>query len=111
MKKRAISLLLCFVLVVSVCSIVAYADTSDMGTKVTGTAKIKGDGVNFRSGPGTGYSSGGYVHTDETGDVTNVYPGFYNREWYRLKMTSGDHDGECGWVYYPYVIAYNINYA
>ncbi|MFF7183789.1 SH3 domain-containing protein [Streptomyces sp. NPDC008222] len=63
--------------------------------------KIDTDRVNFRKGPGTGYTSLGLLTkgTKFTYYCTKTYP----EVWWYGKVTSGPHKGQTGWVYADYV--------
>lgn len=99
--KKAAALFLCVILIFAF-SIAAFAEYEqpDSMAVIWRTGHIKGSNVNLRSGPGTGYPSGGLV---QNGDTFNGYrvPGYY---WCYCKMTSGANAGNNGYVYRDYVV-------
>ncbi|RLU82087.1 hypothetical protein CTZ27_31060 [Streptomyces griseocarneus] len=56
-------------------------------------------GVNFRTGPGTGYTSRGLLY-----DGTRAYIGCFSSKGFAyIKVTSGAHAGQYGWVATDYI--------
>lgn len=106
--KRTLCAILIVFLLVSAFSITAYAEVITAGTTVGGMCTIIGNGVNFREGPGTGYTSQYSLYYGETGGLTHAYPSYPNPTWYRIRMTSSSHFGKVGWVESGYVYAPNV---
>lgn len=111
MKKRLVATILCIVMAVSLFCVTAFAATNDYGVYASGNAMITGWAVNFRSGPGTEFSSGGYVNTNDKGYIKRIYPNRYIQDWIKLQMTSGDQKDYYGWVHMDYVYIINIYYS
>ncbi|NMA82969.1 MAG: SH3 domain-containing protein [Epulopiscium sp.] len=66
-----------------------------------GTGYINGNGVNLRSGPGTSYSSKGYLYY---GDSVGVYNDTeVSGDWLFVYVNSGTLDGKDGYVYDTYI--------
>jgi hypothetical protein len=115
--KKLFSLLL--VVAVMLSSVVAFASAADFdginaddsdsfAVSVTAVdGYINGTNVNLRSGPGTTYSSLGQLDQYDTFQdywEPFVYAnGYY---WCRIKMLSGPHSGESGWVAINYLTWY-----
>ncbi|MFF4531549.1 SH3 domain-containing protein [Streptomyces sp. NPDC001407] len=58
-----------------------------------------GDGVNFRTGPGTGYTSRGLLYNG-----TKIYVGCFSSKGFAyVQVRSGAHSGQYGWVSTDYI--------
>ncbi|WP_107382758.1 SH3 domain-containing protein [Streptomyces agglomeratus] len=74
-------------------------DASGLVSNDTNTSRVAkdGNGVNYRTGPGTGYSSKGFLYS---GDDLRVYCG--KGDWYYTKLIyrskSGLPAGTYGWI-------------
>ena len=106
--KRTLCAILIVFLLISVVSITAYADVMTAGTRIGGMGTIVGNGVHFREGPGTSYTSQYSLFFGETGVLTHAYPSYPNPTWYRMKMTSSSHFGKIGWASSYYVSTTNV---
>lgn len=116
--KKFISFTLCLVIILSI-SASAFAtspDSSEISPHVVLIYYINGSNVNFRSGPSTAYSSGGYVNYPERcqpkyKDGSSYFMDEYGRtdengnvyEWRYIHMNQGSHAGENGYVVSKYV--------
>lgn len=98
MKKIA-SFCLCLALIIAF-GVTAFADYSPLSSpeQVTACWQIVGTNVNFRSGPGTEYSSGGYVQNGDTFINGGLFKATDGSNWRYCSMTSGSHSGENGYV-------------
>lgn len=106
--RRTFCAILIALILISAVSITAYAEVMTAGTRIGGMGTIMGNGINFREGPGTGYTSQYSLYSGETGVLTHAYPSYPNPTWYRMKMTSSAHFGKIGWASSAYVSVTNV---
>lgn len=59
---------------------------------------VIGSNVNLRSGPGTKYSSAGYVQYGDTFRYLS-----HSGNWCKVKMLSGSHKGDKGYIHFSYI--------
>ena len=86
LQKKGTALLLSALLLASALPLAAYAE--EVSAKTT-------EYVNFRSGPGTNYSSQGIIASGTTITVTDTS----NSEWYAVRLS----DGSTGYIYAEYI--------
>ena len=86
LRKKGTALLLSALLLASALPLAAYAE--EVSAKTT-------EYVNFRSGPGTNYSSQGIIASGTTITVTDTS----NSEWYAVRLSNGS----TGYIYAEYV--------
>ena len=86
LRKKGTALLLSALLLASALPLSAYAE--EVSAKTT-------EYVNFRSGPGTNYSSQGIIASGTTITVTDTS----NSEWYAVRLSNGS----TGYIYAEYV--------
>lgn len=112
MKKRLLAFIVVLILLVGVFPASAFAAEGDNGSialpDYVTIYYITGSNVNLRSGPGTSYSSGGYVQYGDTLDFVYNYNGSFTYQgegywWYHVLMTSGENSGNRGYVVSDYV--------
>lgn len=97
--KRIVSFCLCLALIIAL-GVTAFADSAPSASPAQATApwQIVGTNVNFRCGPGTEYSSAGYVQNGDTFTNGGLYTATDGSYWRYCSMTSGSHSGENGYV-------------
>ena len=61
-------------------------------------SETEASALKFRTGPGTGYTAKGQLSY-----ATDVYVGCLHGDWSYIRVESGAHDGEYGWVYSDYI--------
>ena len=86
LRKKGTALLLSALLLASALPLAAYAE--EVSAKTT-------EYVNFRSGPGTNYSSQGIIASGTTITVTDTS----NSEWYAVRLSNGS----TGYIYAEYI--------
>ncbi|HCP52487.1 MAG TPA: hypothetical protein DIT79_08735 [Ruminococcaceae bacterium] len=86
LQKKGTALLLSALLLASALPLAAYAE--EVSAKTT-------EYVNFRSGPGTNYSSQGIIASGTTITVTDTS----NSEWYAVRLSNGS----TGYIYAEYI--------
>ena len=86
LRKKGTALLLSALLLASALPLAAYAE--EVSAKTT-------EYVNFRSGPGTNYSSQGIIASGTTITVTDTS----NSEWYAVRLSNGS----TGYIYAAYI--------
>ena len=86
LRKKGTALLLSALLLASALPLAAYAE--EVSAKTT-------EYVNFRSGPGTNYSSQGMIASGTTITVTDTS----NSEWYAVRLSNGS----TGYIYAEYI--------
>ena len=86
LRKKGTALLLSALLLASALPLAAYAE--EVSAKTT-------EYVNFRSGPGTNYSSQGIIASGTTVTVTDTS----NSEWYAVRLSNGS----TGYIYAEYI--------
>ena len=86
LRKKGTALLLSALLLASALPLSAYAE--EVSAKTT-------EYVNFRSGPGTNYSSQGIIASGTTITVTDTS----NSEWYAVRLSNGS----TGYIYAEYI--------
>ena len=86
LRKKGTALLLSALLLASALPLAAYAE--EVSAKTT-------EYVNFRSGPGTNYSSQGTIASGTTITVTDTS----NSEWYAVRLSNGS----TGYIYAEYI--------
>ena len=86
LRKKGTALLLSALLLASALPLTAYAE--EVSAKTT-------EYVNFRSGPGTNYSSQGIIASGTTITVTDTS----NSEWYAVRLSNGS----TGYIYAEYI--------
>ena len=86
LRKKGTALLLSALLLASALPLSAYAE--EVSAKTT-------EYVNFRSGPGTNYSSQGIIASGTTVTVTDTS----NSEWYAVRLSNGS----TGYIYAEYI--------
>ena len=86
LRKKGTALLLSALLLASALPLAAYAE--EVSAKTT-------EYVNFRSGPGTNYSSQGIISSGTTITVTDTS----NSEWYAVRLSNGS----TGYIYAEYI--------
>ena len=86
LRKKGTALLLSALLLASALPLAAYAD--EVSAKTT-------EYVNFRSGPGTNYSSQGIIASGTSITVTDTS----NSEWYAVRLSNGS----TGYIYAEYI--------
>ena len=86
LRKKGTALLLSALLLASALPLAAYAE--EVSAKTT-------EYVNFRSGPGTNYSSQGVIASGTTITVTDTS----NSEWYAVRLSNGS----TGYIYAEYI--------
>ena len=86
LRKKGTALLLSALLLASALPLAAYAE--EVSAKTT-------EYVNFRSGPGTNYSSQGIIASGTTITVTDTS----NSEWYAVRLSNG----ATGYIYAEYI--------
>ena len=86
LQKKGTALLLSALLLASALPLAAYAE--EVSAKTT-------EYVNFRSGPGTNYSSQGIIASGTTITVTDTS----NSEWYAVRLSNGS----TGYIYVEYI--------
>ena len=86
LRKKGTALLLSALLLASALPLSAYAE--EVSAKTT-------EYVNFRSGPGTNYSSQGIIASGTTITVTDMS----NSEWYAVRLSNGS----TGYIYAEYI--------
>ena len=94
LRKKGTALLLSALLLASALPLAAYAE--EVSAKTT-------EYVNFRSGPGTNYSSQGIIASGTTITVTDTS----NSEWYAVRLS----DGSTGYIYAEYISVSGSNNA
>jgi uncharacterized protein YraI len=97
--KKIVSFFLCLALAI-VFGPTAFADGNQQinPAQTNGQWQIVGTNVNLRSGPGSGYSSAGYVQNGDTFINYGLYPATDGSYWRYCLMTSGVHNGDKGYV-------------
>ena len=86
LRKKGTALLLSALLLASALPLAAYAE--EVSAKTT-------EYVNFRSGPGTNYSSQGSIASGKTITVTDTS----NSEWYAVRLSNG----ATGYIFAEYI--------
>ena len=85
-------------MMVSASAAVKVPETPDGGIGPVGTWHITGDGVYFRTGPGTNYPAIGQLFKGDYCDRLGV-----DGDWYHLRITSGANCGKTGYAPSRYV--------
>lgn len=108
MKKKLIALFIVVAMFACLIPCGAFACDNCLkdSTPYSGVGAINGTNVSLRPHHNTTVPAGGYVNTDDMGNITHLYPSSGNTSWIRMEMTSGQCQGLNGWVYSQYVLFY-----
>lgn len=87
--KKVVSFLLCMAMIIAL-SVTAFADggVAPLANRSDATHYIAGSNVNLRSGPGTGYSSGGLLQWYDECHYTMVQPTVFGSHPRRLRFSA-----------------------
>lgn len=99
--KRSLKIMtsIALVMAVALTTVVTSTVSVQAATVRTGTVVISSGSLNFRSGPGTGYTAVGKLYNGDTGEIIDEAAAASNGAiWYKMVV-----DGVTGWAHSSYI--------